>query len=93
MTLIEAAQQGDEAASAALVSRYRGFVRCKARSYFLAALIGTTVVQEGMIGLYKGDPGLRSYPTGELPLLRGTLASHASSSRRSSPPVARSTRR
>jgi RNA polymerase sigma-H factor len=53
MTLIVAAQQGDEAASSVLVSRYRGFVRCKARSYFLAGADRDDVVQEGMIGLYK----------------------------------------
>lgn len=53
LTLIAAAQQGDEAASSALVSRYRGFVRCKARSYFLAGADRDDVVQEGMIGLYK----------------------------------------
>ena len=53
LTLIVAAQRGDEAASSALVSRYRGFVRCKARSYFLAGADHDDVVQEGMIGLYK----------------------------------------
>lgn len=53
LTLIAAAQQGDEAASSLLVSRYRGFVRCKARSYFLAGADRDDVIQEGMIGLYK----------------------------------------
>jgi RNA polymerase sporulation-specific sigma factor len=53
LALISAAQQGDEAASAALVARYRGFVRCKARSYFLAGADHDDVIQEGMIGLYK----------------------------------------
>lgn len=51
--LILAAQGGDERASSALVARYRGFVRCKARSYFLAGADRDDVVQEGMIGLYK----------------------------------------
>ena len=40
-------------ASAALVAKYRSFVRCKARSYFLAGADRDDVVQEGMIGLYK----------------------------------------
>jgi RNA polymerase sporulation-specific sigma factor len=51
--LILAAQSGDEGASAALVARYRSFVRCKARSYFLAGADRDDVIQEGMIGLYK----------------------------------------
>lgn len=51
--LIAAAQAGDEVASSALVARYRSFVRCKARSYFLAGADRDDVVQEGMIGLYK----------------------------------------
>lgn len=53
ISLIVAAQRGDEAASSALVTRYRGFVRCKARSYFLAGADRDDVIQEGMIGLYK----------------------------------------
>jgi RNA polymerase sporulation-specific sigma factor len=51
--LILAAQAGDESASSALVTKYRSFVRCKARSYFLAGADRDDVVQEGMIGLYK----------------------------------------
>lgn len=53
LDLILAAQAGDEKASAALVAKYRSFVRCKARSYFLAGADRDDVVQEGMIGLYK----------------------------------------
>jgi RNA polymerase sporulation-specific sigma factor len=53
LALILAAQAGDESASAALVSKYRSFVRCKARSYFLAGADRDDVIQEGMIGLYK----------------------------------------
>jgi RNA polymerase sporulation-specific sigma factor len=53
LDLILAAQAGDERASAALVAKYRSFVRCKARSYFLAGADRDDVVQEGMIGLYK----------------------------------------
>ncbi len=51
--LILAAQRGDDAAVAELVTRYRSFVRCKARSYFLAGGERDDVIQEGMIGLYK----------------------------------------
>jgi RNA polymerase sporulation-specific sigma factor len=53
LDLILAAQAGDERASAALMTKYRSFVRCKARSYFLAGADRDDVVQEGMIGLYK----------------------------------------
>jgi RNA polymerase sporulation-specific sigma factor len=53
LALIAAAQDGDECASAQLVTRYRSFVRCKARSYFLAGADRDDVFQEGMIGLYK----------------------------------------
>lgn len=53
VSLILAAQAGDESASSVLMSRYRSFVRCKARSYFLAGADRDDVIQEGMIGLYK----------------------------------------
>jgi len=60
LDLIMAAQAGDEMASAALVAKYRSFVRCKARSYFLAGADRDDVVQEGMIGLYKAIRDYRS---------------------------------
>jgi RNA polymerase sporulation-specific sigma factor len=53
LDLIVAAQAGDEGASSALLQKYRSFVRCKARSYFLAGADRDDVIQEGMIGLYK----------------------------------------
>jgi RNA polymerase sporulation-specific sigma factor len=53
LDLIIAAQAGDEGASSALLQKYRSFVRCKARSYFLAGADRDDVIQEGMIGLYK----------------------------------------
>ncbi|TLM80218.1 MAG: RNA polymerase sporulation sigma factor SigH [Actinobacteria bacterium] len=62
--LVAAAQAGDERASALLFERYRPFIRCKARSYFLAGADREDVVQEGMIGLYKAirdyDPSRQS---------------------------------
>lgn len=64
LTLIAAAQSGDERASTELVGRYRAFVRCKARPYFLAGADREDVLQEGLIGLYKAirdyDPSRRS---------------------------------
>ncbi|MBA4370740.1 MAG: RNA polymerase sporulation sigma factor SigH [Coriobacteriaceae bacterium] len=53
LELVTAAQGGDEFAHSLLFQKYRGFVRCKARSYFLAGADRDDVVQEGMIGLYK----------------------------------------
>lgn len=52
-TLVARSWEGDEQALATLLDRYRGFVRGKARSYFLAGADRDDVVQEGMIGLYK----------------------------------------
>jgi RNA polymerase sporulation-specific sigma factor len=51
--LVTRAWQGDSQALDALLERYRGFVRIKARSYFLVGADREDVVQEGMIGLYK----------------------------------------
>ncbi len=44
---------GDDEALETLLTRYRNFVRMKARSYFLVGADREDVVQEGMIGLYK----------------------------------------
>lgn len=45
---------GDSDALEFLIERYRYFVRAKARSYFLIGADHEDIVQEGMIGLYKG---------------------------------------
>jgi RNA polymerase sporulation-specific sigma factor len=59
--LVAATWDGDDAALSIILDRYRGFVRMKARSYFLVGADREDVVQEGMIGLYKAirdyDPG------------------------------------
>ena len=60
LDLILAAQAGDEGASSALCTKYRSFVRCKARSYFLAGADRDDVIQEGMIGLYKAIRDFRA---------------------------------
>ncbi len=51
--LVGRVRDGDERALEGLLTRYRGFARAKARSYFLAGSDKEDVVQEGMIGLYK----------------------------------------
>mgnify|MGYP002512347766 CR=1 FL=1 len=43
----------DDAAMYYLISKYRSFVRAKARSYFLMGADREDIIQEGMIGLYK----------------------------------------
>jgi len=58
--LIALAKTGDPTAYARLLSRYRGFVRLKASSYFLAGGDSEDLIQEGLIGLYKAIRDYRS---------------------------------
>ena len=51
--LVAAARDGDDRTLAELLTKYRGFARSKARSYFLVGADREDIVQEGMIGLYK----------------------------------------
>jgi RNA polymerase sporulation-specific sigma factor len=51
--LVALYRAGDTEAVETLLSRYRGFARVKARSYFLVGADRDDIVQEGMIGLYK----------------------------------------
>lgn len=43
-----------------LISKYRNFVRAKARSYFLIGADREDIIQEGMIGLYKAIRDFRN---------------------------------
>ena len=52
--LVRRSHAGDLSAQSALIDRYADFVRLKARSYFLIGADHEDIVQEGMIGLYKG---------------------------------------
>ena len=58
--LIALAKTGDPTAYSRLVIRYKGFVRLKASSYFLAGGDSEDLIQEGLIGLYKA---IRDYRT------------------------------
>lgn len=58
--LVAAARDGDAGALDALLTRYRGLVRSRARAYFLVGGDGDDLVQEGMIGLYKAVRDYRS---------------------------------
>ncbi len=51
---------GDSEAIDALLRRYRGFARRKARSYFLVGSDADDVEQEALIGLYKAARDFRS---------------------------------
>ena len=52
-TIVGLAQSGDRVALEYLLSKYKNFVRSKARSYFLIGADHEDIVQEGMIGLFK----------------------------------------
>lgn len=51
--LVELVHQGSADALDYLITKYRLFVKAKARSYFLIGADKEDIVQEGMIGLYK----------------------------------------
>jgi RNA polymerase sporulation-specific sigma factor len=51
--VIEDAREGDNLALEFIINKYKGFVRAKARSYFLIGADREDIIQEGMIGLYK----------------------------------------
>ena len=61
------AQQGDSVAVECLLSKYKNFVRSKARSYFLIGADHEDIVQEGMIGLFKA---IRDYQAERLSSFR-----------------------
>ena len=65
--IVKAAKDGSHYAYEFIFSRYRGFVRAKARSYFLIGADREDIVQEGMIGLYKA---IRDYRTDKLASFR-----------------------
>ena len=58
--LVSLSKRGHAAATDKLISRYRGFVRLKASSYFLVGGDADDLNQEGMLGLYKA---IRDYRT------------------------------
>jgi len=51
--IVNKVRDGDDLALEYLISKYKNFVRAKARSYFLIGADREDIVQEGMIGLYK----------------------------------------
>lgn len=65
--IVETAKIGDPEALEYLIRKYKGFVRIKARSYFLIGADREDIVQEGMIGLYKA---IRDYDKDKLSSFR-----------------------
>ncbi len=61
------AQSSDSIAIEYLLSKYKNFVRSKARSYFLIGADHEDIVQEGMIGLFKA---IRDYQAERLSSFR-----------------------
>lgn len=51
--VVTLAKDGDTQALEYLISKYKNFVRSKARTYFLIGADREDIIQEGMIGLYK----------------------------------------
>ena len=47
------ANKGDKLALEYIISKYKNFVKAKAKSYFLVGADKEDIIQEGMIGLYK----------------------------------------
>ncbi len=51
--IIDETRTGNAFALEYLINKYKGFVRAKARTYFLIGADREDIIQEGMIGLYK----------------------------------------
>lgn len=58
--LVASAKSGDDLASEYLITKYRNFVRVKAKAYFLIGADREDIIQEGMIGLYKAIRDFRA---------------------------------
>lgn len=58
--IVEHARSGAPMAQEYLITKYKNFVRAKARSYFLIGADREDIIQEGMIGLYKAIRDFRS---------------------------------
>jgi RNA polymerase sporulation-specific sigma factor len=91
--LVVAARGGNEEASCELVRRYRGLIRSKARSYFLAGADREDVIQEGMVGLFKAirdyDPTRQAsfHSFAELCVTRQIITAVKSATRRKHSPL------
>lgn len=66
--LVSLVHAGNTEALDYLITKFRPFVRLKARSYFLVGADKEDIIQEGMIGLYKA---IRDYRSDKLSSFRG----------------------
>lgn len=57
--IVEEAKIGNPQALEYLITKYKNFVRIKARAYFLVGADKEDIIQEGMIGLYKATRDYR----------------------------------
>ncbi len=91
--MVMAAQRGDQSACGELVRKYRGLIRCKARSYYLVGADRDDIIQEGMIGLYKAirdyDPTRQAsfHSFAELCVTRQIITAVKSATRRKHSPL------
>ncbi len=66
--IVEEAKTNNNLALEFLIHKYKGFVKSKARSYYLIGADKEDIIQEGMIGLYKA---IRDYDKDKLASFRG----------------------
>lgn len=91
--LLELIRQGDLSAQEYLLSKYKGLVRAKARTYFLIGADHEDLIQEGMIGLYKavrdydGSMGASFSTFAELCVTRRMLTAIKTANRRKHSPL------
>jgi RNA polymerase sporulation-specific sigma factor len=91
--VVNLAKLGDRSAQEFLMSRYRGLVETKAKSYFVVGADREDVVQEGMIGLYKAirdfrDDRLTKFrPFAELCVTRQIITAVKSATRQKHVPL------
>lgn len=57
--IVEEARTGDPHAMEYLISKYKNFVKVKAKAYFLVGADKEDIIQEGMIGLFKATRDYR----------------------------------
>ena len=89
--IVKLAKNGDEFATEYLISKYKNFVRVKAKSYFLVGADREDIIQEGMIGLYKSIRDYRGLTNCPLSVLSPSCVSLARSLRLSRQPPVKST--
>lgn len=66
--IVEIAKVDNDLALEYLIYKYKNYVKCKARSYYLIGADKEDIIQEGMIGLYKA---IRDYDKDKLASFRG----------------------